>query len=212
MTAEPFIILGAGGHAAVVADLLLAGGHAVLGCAAPAGQATPFGLPLLGDDAWLAAQPPSTARLANGIGSIGDARVRAKVYDLYVGLGFRFPPLVHPAAIVSGHATLAQGAQVMAGAVVQANTLVGENVIVNTAAVVEHDGRIGRHVHVAPRAVICGDVTVGDFAHVGAGATVLQGLEIGEYAMIAAGAVVVRNTPPRSRLAGVPAKEFGHGR
>lgn len=43
-------------------------------------------------------------------------------------------------------------------------------------------------------------------AYVGSGAIILAGVEVGEQAMVAAGAVVTKNVPPRSLVAGVPAR------
>jgi acetyltransferase-like isoleucine patch superfamily enzyme len=41
---------------------------------------------------------------------------------------------------------------------------------------------------------------------IAAGATVLQGVTVGEDAVVAAGAVVTKDVPPRTLVAGVPAK------
>ena len=49
-------------------------------------------------------------------------------------------------------------------------------------------------------------ITVGDNVWFGAGVQVLPGVTIGEGAVVAAGAVVTRDVPPRTLVAGVPAK------
>lgn len=43
-------------------------------------------------------------------------------------------------------------------------------------------------------------------ASIGSGSTILPGLEIGEGALVAAGAVVTKSVPPRTIVAGNPAK------
>jgi UDP-2-acetamido-3-amino-2,3-dideoxy-glucuronate N-acetyltransferase len=53
------------------------------------------------------------------------------------------------------------------------------------------------------------DTVVRRGATLGANCTVVCGVEIGEYAFVAAGAVVVRNVPPFSLVAGVPARQIG---
>ncbi|NTV45300.1 MAG: N-acetyltransferase [Chlorobiales bacterium] len=50
--------------------------------------------------------------------------------------------------------------------------------------------------------------TVKKGASIGSGATILCGLTIGEGAIIGAGAVVTKDVPPRTIVAGVPAKAF----
>jgi maltose O-acetyltransferase len=51
-------------------------------------------------------------------------------------------------------------------------------------------------------------IVVGDGAWLGAGAVVLGGVTIGEGSVVAAGAVVVRDVPPHSLWAGVPAQHL----
>ncbi len=49
-------------------------------------------------------------------------------------------------------------------------------------------------------------VRIGRGAWIAAGAMVLQGVAVGEDAVVAAGAVVTRDVPPRTLVAGVPAR------
>lgn len=51
-----------------------------------------------------------------------------------------------------------------------------------------------------------GRVVIGDDAWIGAGAVLLPGITVGEMSIVGAGAVVNEDVPPRSVVAGVPAK------
>ncbi|KAF3440863.1 hypothetical protein FNV43_RR19149 [Rhamnella rubrinervis] len=51
---------------------------------------------------------------------------------------------------------------------------------------------------------------VGDGALIGASANILGNIKIGEGAMIAAGSLVLKDVPPRSMVAGIPAKVIGY--
>lgn len=51
-------------------------------------------------------------------------------------------------------------------------------------------------------------VTIGDDIWIGANAVILPGVTIGNHSVVAAGAVVTKDVPPRSLVAGVPAKEI----
>jgi sugar O-acyltransferase (sialic acid O-acetyltransferase NeuD family) len=209
----PVIVIGAGGHASVVADALLTAGYAVLGFTdAAAGRQGSLvcGLPVLGDDSVLARYRCDEVLLANGIGSLGGEPVplRQRLQQGLEASGWRFCHVIHPAAVVSRFAHLDEGVQVMAGCVVQAGAVLGKGVIVNTAAVVEHDVALGPWSHVAPRAVVCGDTRVGAASHIGAGATVLQGIDLGPVTLVGAGAVVVRNFSGNGALVGVPAHQM----
>jgi UDP-perosamine 4-acetyltransferase len=208
---RPCIVLGAGGHARVVVDLLLLHGATVAGLYAP--DASLRGQSLLGieirgaDDAALALDP-SRVWAVNGVASLGPVVTRRMIYERFVAAGFQFPSIIHPSATVSASARLAGGVQVCAGAVVGPAASVGENGIVNTRAIVEHDCRIAPHAHIAPGAVLCGGVAVGVGAHIGAGAVVVQGLSLGMSCLVAAGAAVVEDVPDHGRVAGVPARSL----
>ena len=69
---------------------------------------------------------------------------------------------------------------------------------------------VGEGCVVGHKAVIHG-CEVGDGCLIGMNATVLNGARIGEGSIVAAGAVVPegREFPPRSLVAGVPARQFG---
>ena len=49
-------------------------------------------------------------------------------------------------------------------------------------------------------------VTIGDRVFIGANAVVMMGVTIGDEAVVGAGAVVSRDVPPRTVVAGVPAR------
>ncbi|MCE4538177.1 acetyltransferase [Pelomonas sp. P7] len=211
--ALPVIVIGAGGHARVLADTLLRSGRPVLGFtdakAALRGTAL-LGLPILGSDEVLESYSPREVELVNGIGSIDNRRpsVREQVQETLRAQGWRFARVIHPSATLSSYATLGDGVQIMAGSVVQCGAVLGDGVIINTGSIVEHDVCVGDWSHIAPGAVVCGDVSIGRFCHIGAGVTVRQGLSIGDGSLVGLGAAVVRSTGTSSVLLGVPARPF----
>jgi sugar O-acyltransferase (sialic acid O-acetyltransferase NeuD family) len=210
MTDTPILIIGAGGHSAVVLDAALAAGYSVLGLTDrdPGLHGTKIlGVPVIGDDDAILEMDVSRVRLLCGIGSVGDTALRRHAYDRFKQLKYGFATVLHPGAIVASSAELKPGAVVMAGAIVQPRCRVGENVIVNTGAQLDHDCMIGAHSHVAPGAILCGNVKVGDGTHVGAGSVVKHGMTIGAASVIGVGAVVIRDVADGRIMVGNPAKE-----
>ncbi|PHS64008.1 MAG: acetyltransferase [Alcanivorax sp.] len=205
---KPVLLLGAGGHARVLVDILLQQQVNIAGIVAP----------LIGDipefqniDHFLSDDDvfqfdASEVELVNAIGSIpNDNNLRRRLYEHFKQAGYSFRQMTAPSAIVSKFAIVHQGVQLLPGSLVNASEI-KENSIVNTGAIIEHDVKIGRHCHIAPGAVICGGVVLSDNVHVGAGATIIQGIEVGEGAIIGAGSVVTKDIPAKATH--FPAKPF----
>ncbi len=202
------VIMGAGGHARVVADVIRCDGryrisHVVDERADAPGTA--LGAPLLpGGDALLDLPAATRPRLA--IVGIGSNAVRLRLATWLRDHGFELVTVVHPAATVAGDVVLGRGTVVMPGAVINVGTRVGDSCIVNTRASIDHDGDIGHGVHIAPGATLCGGVRVGDGSFVCAGATIIPYRSIGARATVAAGATVIRDVGDDVTVAGTPAR------
>lgn len=202
------ILLGGGGHATVLAEILRESGAPLLGLTAlaPPTAGLLAELPFLGDDEVVGDHGPDTVQLVNGLGSTATTQARADIFLRFTKAGYHFAGLRHPSAIVSPSAAAGAGLQVLAGAIVNSEARLGANVLVNSRALIEHHCEIGDHCHIASGAVLCGDCRLGAGVHVGAGAVVRQGIRIGTGAVIAAGAVVIDHVPPHSLAVGVPAR------
>lgn len=207
----PVIVLGAGGHAKVLIDALLASSAAVAGITAPGplpADACVLGVPVMGGDDVISGFPPAEVRLVNGLGSIGLPVRRRQLFENFKDRGYTFATVVHPSAVIAADVVLGEGVQVMAGAVIQPGCRIGCNAIINTRASVDHDCIIGNHVHISPGVTLSGGVSVGEATHIGSGATAIQGISIGTGAIVAAGAVVVKDVQAGAKVRGVPAVEF----
>ena len=201
-------MVGAGGHARVLQELLAEAGIALSGYVAPDGNGSLLEgeLERFDDEQLLRGDvSPAEFLLVNGVGSAGATAARASVYARFKGAGFAFLQLEAQSSVVSASAVLSEGVQILHRALVHTDALVDENTIVNSGAIVEHHNRIGANCHISVGAVLCGQVSVGRGTHVGANATVLQGLKIGENCIIGAGAVVTRDVPDNHVAVGVPA-------
>lgn len=185
------VLIGGGGHAGSVVDVVRSAGLQLLGILTPSGAPPAHGLIRLGDDKWLENAPPSTD-LHLAFGPQRGSTRREALFDSLEARGFRLPVIIAGTAIVSPSATVGAGSILMHGAFVNSSTRIGRNCIINTRAVVEHDCHIGDHTHVAPGVVISGGVEIGRRCLIGAGAVLLPGIKITDGTVIGAGAVVVR--------------------
>lgn len=203
---KPIIILGAGGHASVLIDILISCSEQIIGILTPEKIQSWNGIEVIGNDDKLLEYQPDQVLLVNAIGSVKQPTLRAKIYQVCKEKGYSFANVIHPSAIVSSGATLSEGAQIMAGAIIQTGVQIGENVLVNTRSSIDHDCIIGRNVHIAPGVTISGGVEINDNVHIGTGSVVIQGIKIEDNSVIGAGAVVIHNVNSGETVVGVPAK------
>lgn len=197
MTSKPVIILGAGGHAKVIAESLRLSNREILGFVTPELEAGTVycGATVLGDDTIIYDYTIDEIELANGIGSLPENYHRWKLARLMRDKYYSFTTVIHPNAIVASDVILGEGAQVMAGVVIQSGATVGRDTIINTGAIVDHDCVIAENCHLAPGVVCSGGVSVGRNTHIGTGVKVIQGINIGERSVIGAGSTIYKNVP-----------------
>lgn len=203
---KEIILLGAGGHAAVILDILkaqIANGEKIKikGLLDDSNKKEWMGYPVLGST--LEANDFNEENTYFII-AIGSNEIRYKLSEKYSHL--KFFTAIHPSVIVGSHVNIGAGTVVMPNAVINANSQIGQHVIINTGVIVEHDNWIGDYVHLSPNATLCGTVRVKPLTHIGAGATVIQGKMIGRQSMIGAGATVITDIPDQVVAVGTPAK------
>lgn len=192
----PVIVLGGGGHASVLVDILRQQGREILAVVSPddlSARKVFEGIQHLKKDEDVLLYGVEDVRLVNGIGALPGNQVRNKVGKYFSDLGYQFETVVSSCAFISPYAQLGEGVQVLHGAIVQAGATIGPHSIINSKALVEHDCQIGRDNHIAPGTVLCGQVVTRQQVYIGAGATVIQNLTIGKYSTVGAGATVVRD-------------------
>lgn len=206
---QDVLIIGAGGHGAVVLDIILAAGiYRPIGFI----DADPTqigkmigGVPILGPMNLL---PKLKQPVRRAIVAIGDNRARLTYAAKLVQGGFELINAIHPTAHVSPTAILGRNVVMAAGSIVSTSARIGDSVLVNTGAVIDHECEVGEGVHVGPGAKLAGRVRVGSGAFIGMGACVIQCLSIGNEAIVGAGAVVVRDVPDQDTVVGIPARSM----
>lgn len=203
---QPIVLVGAGGHAKVLADQCLRSGYQIKGYISPEineGMGL-FGIPYLGKDEML------SSLIAKGAVrfciAVGDQAHRRRIAEHLDTLGGDVVTLQDPTAIVSGFAVIGQGAQILVGAIINAAAEVGPHCLINTGASVDHDVKLGAFVQISPQVALAGGVICGEGTFIGTGAVVIPNVRIGANAVIGAGAVVVRDVPDGITVVGAPAR------
>lgn len=194
------IIIGTGGHAKVVADIVLSARDHLVGFFANDGSIDSFmGWPVLGRDA-------EYDKFMNCyfVIAIGNSGVRERISSSMDRV--KWYTAVHPSASVSAICTsIGDGSVIMANSVINPYAQIGRHCIINSNATVEHDNRIEDFVHVSVGAELAGTVRVGKRTWIGAGATVTDGISVCQDCMIGAGAVVIKDIDISGTYVGIPA-------
>lgn len=201
----PLLLIGPGGHALACVDVIeREGTFAIAGLV---GQPEEQGTELLGyrviatDDA-LARLVHEVPNALITVGHIRTPEPRMRLFDLASGMGFRFPVVVSPRAVVSPHAEIGEGTIVLHGAVVNAGARIGKNCIVNSLALVEHGVEVGDHCHISTSAAVNSGVRIGRGTFIGSGSTIRQCITIGEGCLVGMGEAVHADLADGTRLSG----------
>lgn len=200
---KPVVVIGGGGHASVIVDILKQQKREVVGIFSPDNphQRKVFdGIQVFKNDSEISFFKKEDVVLANGIGSLPGSDLKEKVNVFFKKKGYKFETIIANTAIVSPYAVLEEGVQIFSGAVIQPGVYISCHTVINTRAVIEHDTFLGAYNFISPGAVICGQCKTGERVFVGAGATVIQNVELSAGSAIMANALATQNTLPHQKV------------
>ena len=194
---KPIIVIGAGGHAKVLIELLRVAKYKVLGLLDTNKIKGDLfcGVLVLGNDEEISNFSPSEVYLVNGIGSFPGQNARFKVAKIFRDKGYKFASVIHPSSTIASDVVIEEGVQIMAACVLQSDVQVGLDSIINTGVIIDHDCIIGKNCHLAPGVTLSGGVQIHDGVHIGTGSSVIQSKKIGADTVIAAASVVYHDVP-----------------
>ncbi|MBR6134413.1 acetyltransferase [Candidatus Saccharibacteria bacterium] len=197
------VIIGAGGHAKVIADIILLSGDNILG--------------FLDDNE--EKQNSEVYKSYKVIGKISDAE-KYKENDFIIAIGdnhtretiakehqgLNWYTAVHPNATIADTVKIGDGTAIMAGVVINADSEIGNHCIVNTSSSIDHDNIIDDYVHISPGAHLAGKVFVGQYSWICAGATIINNINIRDDVIVGSGATVLKNLSVAGTYVGTPAR------
>ena len=201
------VIIGAGGHAKVIADLVIKNNDILVG--------------FLDDNIKKNTNIIDSNKVIGKICECSEIQKKNPEIKFVIAIGNNYMrkeisnrynllyyTLIHPSAIIGINTTICEGTVIMANTVINPNTIIGKHCTINTGAIIEHDNKIGDFVHISPNATLTGTVSIGDYTHIGAGAIIKNNIKIGSDIIIGAGAVAVKEIEEPGTYVGVPAKKI----
>ena len=199
------IIIGAGGHAKVIADIIYKSGDNLIGFLddnlANKGKEIYLGKKVLG----------TTKDIENYnknyfIIGIGNNSIRKKINNEN---NLKLYTAIHPSAIIAQDVKIGTGSVIMAGVVINPGTVIGKNCIINTCSSLDHDNLLEDYVHISPGAHLAGTVTIKEGTWICTGAIVKNNITIGKNNIIGAGGVVIKDIiEENGTYIGVPARRI----
>ena len=186
-------IIGAGGHAKIVTDILELNGYNIIGY---------YDDNLNNELKILGKIDEINQNIPNFICAIGNNKSREKIVNQYPNLNWI--SAIHPSAIISKYSIIGMGSMICAGAIVQTDTKIGKHTIINTKVSIDHDNNIGDFCHIAPGSTICGTVNIDSGTFIGAGTTIIQNQNIGKNVTIGAHSLVIKDVDDNMKICGAP--------
>ena len=202
------IIIGASGHARVIADIIKKSNDEIVGFlddnAEIQGKTIFDGKIVLGDTSEEFVRKYADCYFIIGI---GNNRVRKIISKKYPNI--KWYTAIHPSAIIGSNVEIGEGSVLMGGTVINTETKIGKHCIINTCASLDHDNILENFVHISPGAHLAGTVKVMEGTWICAGVTVINNVTIGKNNVIGAGATVIKNIEEEnSTYIGVPIKKL----
>lgn len=194
MNKKPIVILGGGGHASVLVEILKTQRRKIKAIVCPdniASRPVFNNIQQLYADEDILQFSSDDIELVNAIGTRPRSTLRYCINEKFLAWGYHFATVISDSAYVSDHAYIGDGVQILTYAVIHPGTVIGNHTVINTRAVIEHDCTIGAYNFIAPGAVLCGQVRTKDNVFIGAGATIIPNIDIEEKGIVTAGAILV---------------------
>lgn len=145
---------------------------------------------------------------ADFVVAIGNNTIRENIQEKLESIGASIATLIHPSAIIGKDVSIGKGTVVMAGAVINCSTKIGKGCIINTSCSLDHDNLIEDYVHISPGSNLAGTVKVGRSSWIGIGSVISNNITICNSCIVGAGSVVIRCINESGTYVGVPVKKI----
>lgn len=199
------LILGAGGHGRVVADVAQRG--KAYDEIAFLDDVEPYNVcdyPCLGKCSDFEKHIDTYEMIV----AIGNNAVRRQVTKNLQAKGATLATVIAPDAIIGAGVQIGAGTVVLSGSIVNTGSVIDEGVLLNTSSVLDHDCRVGAFSHIAVGAKLSGSVYIGENTWIDAGVAVKPNVRICDNCKVCVGSAVDCDLTESGIYTGVPARKL----
>lgn len=136
--------------------------------------------------------------------AIGNNQTRNLIQTKLKNNGAKVINLIHPDACVASDSSLGEGILIAAGAVINPAATIYDGCIVNTAATIDHDCILNEFVHISPGVHMGGHVIIGTNSWIGLGTNIKNNIFIEKDVIVGAGGLVIKNITKKGVYFGQP--------
>ncbi|HOV25848.1 MAG TPA: acetyltransferase [Pseudobacteroides sp.] len=202
---DKLIIIGAGGHGKVVADIAIKTNKwQNIAFLDDESNKTNLGIMVIGKTYDVSKYKDE----ADFFVAIGNNAARENIQEKLIANGASIAILIHPDATIGADVEIGIGTVVMAGVVINSSSKIGKGCIINTNSSIDHDNIIEDYVHISPGANLAGTVKVGRGSWLGIGSIISNNVSICSGCILGAGAVAVKDITEPGTYVGVPVRKI----
>lgn len=142
--------------------------------------------------------------------AINNSKRRIQRFNILRNLGLpieRFPPLIHPSAVIDPSTKIGYGTQIYQYCTTAHGVCIGEFCMISPYTLFALDCYVGTGVMTGARVTVLGNVKIRSCSFIGSGSILTDGIEIGPAAFIGVGSVVLQDIKPGHFTMGNPARQ-----
>lgn len=206
---EKIVVIGGGGHAKVLINVIQKlRNFQIVGYVDHRDFGNLSGVQYLGNDDFLYdLVNKKITSAALGVGQVHLTDKRNEIINRIKELGFKFPFILSPDAVINKNVIIEDGVHVFDGVVINCDSIIRDFSIINTNSTIEHDCIIGKFCHIASGATLSGGVEIGDNSMIGSNAVVVQYKKITKNTLIGSGGVVINDILESGTYVGNPVRK-----
>ena len=185
------ILIGAGGHANSVYDVLLSTKIFKIEKILDNKTKNKFnGLNVINTNLYLQ-KNKIKKNIHLSFGAIYNLKERHKLFiNLKRKKIYNFPIIISPRSYVSKNVQILEGTIVMHNSLINFGSRISKNVVINTGSIIEHDVTIQDNSHISTGVIVNGGVSIGKNCFIGSGSVLRENVKIPDNSFIKMGSVI----------------------